>query len=268
MSKQVAAKLNGKAALVTGAAMGMGAAISEVYAKYGAKLCMIDMSPKVEEKAEELRKKHGAEIITRIANVTKPEDLKAAAEEMVKTFGRIDVACCNAGVCRLGNFLEMSEADRDFHIDVNIKGVWNTCKAVIPNMLENGGGNIVIASSVTGDIVADPGESAYALSKAALVGLMKALAIEFAGKNIRVNCSQLGYARTPMAESIAKQSNPDDPESALADMAKGIPVHRLADPSEVGELFAFLGCEESSYLTGSQIVIDGAATIRESNMGV
>ena len=71
-----------------------------------------------------------------------------------------------------------------------------------------------------------------------------------------------------MAESIAKQSNPDDPESALADMAKGIPVHRLADPSEVGELFAFLGCEESSYLTGSQIVIDGAATIRESNMGV
>ena len=162
------------------------------------------------------------EIITRIANVTKPEDLKAAAEEMVKTFGRIDVACCNAGVCRLGNFLEMSEADRDFHIDVNIKGVWNTCKAVIPNMLENGGGNIVIASSVTGDIVADPGESAYALSKAALVGLTKALAIEFAGKNIRVNCSQLGYARTPMAESIAKQSNPDDPESALADMAKGI----------------------------------------------
>ena len=105
MSKQVAAKLNGKAALVTGAAMGMGAAISEVYAKYGAKLCMIDMSPKVEEKAEELRKKHGAEIITRIANVTTPEDLKAAAEEMVKTFGRIDVACCNAGVCRLGNFL-------------------------------------------------------------------------------------------------------------------------------------------------------------------
>ena len=268
MSKQVAAKLDGKSALVTGAAMGMGAAISEVYAKYGAKVCMVDRVQSVEEKAAELRRKHGAEIITKIADVTDPAALKAAAEAAVKAFGRIDVACCNAGVCRLGDFLEMSDADRDFHIDINIKGVWNTCKAVIPNMLANGGRNIVIASSVTGDIVADPGESAYALSKAALVGLTKALAIEFAQKNIRVNCTQLGYARTPMAESIAKQSCPDDPESALADMAKGIPVHRLANPSEVGELFAFLGCEESSYLTGSQIVIDGAATIRESNMGV
>lgn len=116
--------------------------------------------------------------------------------------------------------------------------------------------------------VADPGESAYALSKAALVGLTKALAIEFAPKNIRVNCTQLGYARTPMAEAIARQSCPEDPESALAEMAKGIPVKRLASPDEVGELFAFLGSDESSYITGSQFVIDGAATIRESNMGV
>ena len=162
----------------------------------------------------------------------------------------------------------MTDKDRDFHIDVNIKGVWNTCQAVLPQMLAQGGGVIVIASSVTGDIVADPGESAYALSKAALVGLTKALAIEFAPKNIRVNCTQLGYARTPMAEAIARQSCPEDPESALADMAKGIPVKRLASPDEVGELFAFLGSDESSYITGSQFVIDGAATIRESNMGV
>lgn len=194
--------------------------------------------------------------------------MKAAVAAGVAAFGRIDVAACNAGVCRLGSFLEMTDKDRDFHIDVNIKGVWNTCQAVLPQMLAQGGGVIVIASSVTGDIVADPGESAYALSKAALVGLTKALAIEFAPKNIRVNCTQLGYARTPMAEAIARQSCPEDPESALADMAKGIPVKRLASPDEVGELFAFLGSDESSYITGSQFVIDGAATIRESNMGV
>ena len=261
-------KLQDKVAIITGAAMGMGASIAKIYAKYGAKLIMTDVSPTLSETAEAIRQEYGAQVIALQADVTKPEQLKAAVEAGLQKFGRIDVAACNAGVCRLGNFLEMSDKDRDFHIDINIKGVWNTCQAVIPSMLSQGGGAIVIASSVTGDIVADPGESAYALSKAALVGLTKALAIEFAPKNIRVNCTQLGYARTPMAEAIARQSCPDDPESALRDMAKGIPVKRLASPDEVGELFAFLGSDEASYITGSQFVIDGAATIRESNMGV
>ena len=266
--KVCARKLEGKAAIVTGAAMGLGEGIATVYAKYGADLLLIDMSEKVEETAEKLRKEYGANIATFIGNVTDPESLKAAAAKAKEIYGKIDILCCNAGVCKLAPFLESSDELRDFHIDVNIKGVWNTCKAVIPYMLEAGKGSVVIASSVTGDLVADPGEAAYALSKAALVGLTKALAIEYAGEGIRVNCSQLGYARTPMAEAIAKQSAPDDVEGALAEMAKGIPVKRLARPVEVGELFAFLGSDESSYITGSQFVIDGAATIRESNMGV
>lgn len=153
---------------------------------------------------------------------------------------------------------------RDFHIDVNIKGVWNVCQSVIPQMLKQGGGNIVIASSVTGDIVADPGEAAYAMSKAALVGLTKCLAVEYATRNIRVNCTQLGYARTPMVEKMAIESNPSDPESAINDIAMNVPMKRLAKPSEVGELFAFLGSDESSYITGGQFVIDGAATLPET----
>ena len=266
--KVCARKLEGKSAIVTGAAMGLGEGIATVYAKYGADLCLVDMSKKVEETAQHLRDEYGATVITAIANVTDRSDLEKAAADTAEAFGKIDILCCNAGVCKLAPFLEMSDEMRDFHIDVNIKGVWNTCKAVIPYMLDAGKGSVVIASSVTGDIVADPGEAAYALSKAALVGLTKALAIEYADQGIRVNCSQLGYARTPMAEAIAKQSSPDDVEGALADMAKGIPVKRLARPTEVGELFAFLGSDESSYITGSQFVIDGAATIRESNMGV
>lgn len=262
-------KLTGKAALITGAAAGLGAGIATAYAKHGAKMCLVDMSPRVEETAKQLREEYGVEIITQTANVTRLDDLKTAAAKTVEAFGRIDIACCNAGVCRLNPFLETSDADRDLHIDVNIKGVWNTCQAVIPNMLENGGGVIVIASSVTGDLVVDPGETAYALSKAALVGLTKALAVEYAPKNIRVNCSQLGYARTPMTEAMAKESNPADPESVFADMAKAIPIRRLAKPIEVGELFAFLGSDESSYLTGAQVVIDGGSTLPETvSMGV
>ena len=263
------AKLDGKTALVTGAAVGLGAGIAEVYAKYGARLCLVDVDAAVEETAARLRQEYGAEIITAVANVADKAQMKAAAAKTAEQFGRLDIACCNAGVCRLAPFEEMPDEMRDFHIDVNIKGVWNTCQAVIPYMLEQGKGSIVIASSVTGDIVADAGEAAYAMSKAALVGLTKCLAVEYASRNIRVNCTQLGYARTPMVEKMAVESNPADPESAIADIAKAVPIQRLGKPTEVGELFAFLGSDEASYLTGSQVVIDGGSTLPETmSMGV
>ena len=170
-------KLEGKVALITGAAAGLGEGIATAYAKYGAKLCMVDLSPNVEHTARRLREEYGAQIITVVANVAKKDEMKAAAAKTAEAFGEINVACCNAGVCRLAPFEEMTDEIRDFHIDVNIKGVWNTCQAVIPYMLKQGGGSIVIASSVTGDIVADAGEAAYAMSKAALVGLTKCLAV-------------------------------------------------------------------------------------------
>ena len=263
------AKLDGKTALITGAAVGLGAGIAEVYAKYGARLCLVDVDAAVEETAARLRQEYGAEIITAVANVADKAQMKAAAAKTAEQFGRLDIACCNAGVCRLAPFEEMPDEMRDFHIDVNIKGVWNTCQAVIPYMLEQGKGSIVIASSVTGDIVADAGEAAYAMSKAALVGLTKCLAVEYASRNIRVNCTHRGYARTPMVEKMAVESNPADPESAIADIAKAVPMQRLAKPTEVGELFAFLGSDEASYLTGSQVVIDGGSTLPETmSMGV
>lgn len=258
------AKLDGKVAIITGGAAGLGEGISEAYVKYGAKICMFDLSHDVEQTAERLRKEFNAEIITYVGSVADKKHLEEAVEKTVSQFGHIDIACCNAGVCRLAPFEQMSDEIRDFHIDINIKGAWNTCQAVIPYMLKQGKGSIVIASSVTGDIVADAGEAAYAMSKAALVGLTKCLAVEYADKNIRVNCSQLGYARTPMVEKMAMESNPNDPESAINDIARGVPMKRLANPIEVGELFAFLGSDESSYLTGSQIVIDGGSTLPET----
>ncbi|MBS4784722.1 MAG: SDR family oxidoreductase UcpA [Clostridiales bacterium] len=258
------AKLDGKAALITGAAVGLGEGIAEVYARYGAKLCLVDLDPAVEQTAERLRREYGTEVIAIVGNVADKEQMKAAAARTAEQFGAIDVACCNAGVCRLAPFEKMSDEMRDFHIDVNIKGVWNSCQAVVPYMLRQGGGNIVIASSVTGDLVADAGEAAYAMTKAALVGLTKCLAVEYADRNIRVNCTQLGYARTPMVEKMAMESNPADPESAIRDIAVGVPMKRLAKPTEVGELFAFLGSDESSYITGSQFVIDGGSTLPET----
>lgn len=137
-------------------------------------------------------------------------------------------------------------------------------KAVIPGMIEKGGGSVVIMSSVTGDMVADPGEAAYATSKAALVGLTKSLAREFADKNIRVNAICPGYVLTPLVEGMAKQSDPENPSRAIQAIADAVPLKRLADPCEVGELAAFLGSSESSYITGTQIVIDGGSTLPET----
>ena len=257
-------KLDGKVAIITGAAAGLGEGIATMYAKYGAKICMFDLSDEVNQTANKLKELYHCEIITYTGSVANKEDIKAAVKQTVEHFGKIDIACCNAGVCKLAPFEQMSDEMRDFHIDVNIKGVWNTCQAVIPYMLENKKGSIVIASSVTGDLVADAGEAAYAMTKSALVGLTKCLAVEYADRNIRVNCSQLGYARTPMVEKMALESNPNDPESAINDIAAGVPLKRLAKPTEVGELFAFLGSDESSYITGSQFVIDGGSTLPET----
>lgn len=257
-------KLDGKVAIITGAATGLGEGIAEAYVKYGAKICMVDLSKDVEATADRLRKEYNADIITCVADVANQKQMDDAAAKTVEAFGKLDIACANAGVCRLAPFEEMTDEIRDFHIDVNIKGAWNTCKAVVPYMLKAGKGAICIASSVTGDIVADPGEAAYAMTKAALVGLTKCLAVEYASRNIRVNCSQLGYARTPMVEKMAIESNPEDPEVAIQGIANNVPMGRLAKPIEVGELFAFLGSDEASYITGAQVVIDGAATLPET----
>ncbi len=258
------AKLSNKVAIITGAAMGLGEGIASTYAKYGAKICMIDLSATVEQTAERIRKEYQTEIITYVGDVSDKAQMRAAVQLTLDTFKTVDIACCNAGVCQLAPFEQMTDEMRDFHINVNIKGVWNTCQAVIPQMLKQGGGSLVIASSVTGDLVADAGEAAYAMTKSALVGLTKCLAVEYADRNIRVNCTQLGYAHTPMVDKIALQSSPENPEAAIKAIAQSVPMQRLAKPTEVGELFAFLGSDESSYLTGTQIVIDGGATLPET----
>ena len=188
----------------------------------------------------------------------------STAAEAAARFGQIDILVSNAGVCRLGGFLEASEEDRDYHLDVNVKGAWNICHAVLPYMKERQYGRVIIMSSVTGYMVADPGEAGYAMSKAALIGLTKALAREFAQDGITVNAICPGYVDTPMVQGIALQSDADDPQSVKQGIADATPLGRLADPQEVGDLAAFLGSDESRYITGTQIVIDGGSTLPET----
>lgn len=261
-------KLSGKTAFITGASKGIGEGIAKAYAACGANLILAARSSQTQELAAQLCRE-GCQAMAVEVDVTRPESIRQGICAGIERFGQIDILVNNAGVCKLGSFLEQSDEDRDFHIDVNIKGVWNVTKAILPYMIEQNYGKIIVMSSVTGDMVADPGEAAYAMTKAALVGFTKALAREVAEHHITVNAICPGYVMTPMVEGMAKQSCPDDPAGVIAGIASGVPLGRLADPIEVGELAAFLGSDESRYITGTQIVIDGGSTLPETvSMGV
>jgi NAD(P)-dependent dehydrogenase (short-subunit alcohol dehydrogenase family) len=170
----------------------------------------------------------------------------------------------NAGVLQYAHFLEMSDELRDWHFKVNIIGAWNCCKAIIPNMIKEKYGKIVNMSSVTGPIVVDEGQIAYATTKAALLGFTKALAREFVGYNITVNAICPGCILTPHLKGTANRVNPDNPQKVLDDIASGIPMGRLGTIEEIGDLAAFLSSDESSYITGTHFIIDGGSTLPET----
>ena len=257
-------KLEGKVALITGASKGIGEGIAKVYARQGANLILCARSDSTQEFCNQLEKQYGIKSIFVKTDVTKMDDCKNAVNKGINTFGKIDILVSNAGVCRLKNFLETDEDDYNFHLDVNVKGAWNICRAILPSMVENKNGKIVIMGSVTGYMVADEGEVGYATSKAALIGLTKSLAREFAKDGINVNAICPGYVDTPMANSIAMQSDANNPESVKQAIADATPLKRLASPEEIGDLAAFLGSDESSYITGTAMVIDGGSTLPET----
>ena len=261
-------KLEGKVAIVTGGAMGIGRGIVSVFLKYGATVVILDSSDKLKDTILDLNKRYPGMINGFIVDIRKQSVLDACFGEIKHTYGHVDILVNNAGVCKLASFEDMSEEIRDFHFDINIVGTWMVTHTFLP-LLKEKGGAIVNLSSVTGPLVADPGEVAYATSKAAVLGFTKSLAAELAKDNIRVNAIMPGYVETPMVEGMAKESNEEDPTSVILGIARAIPMGRLANPEEIGELAAFLASNESSYITGQGIVIDGGSTLPETNsMGV
>ena len=260
-------KLKDKVAVVTGGAMGNGLGIVKVFLKYGAKVAIIDYSDTLDDFLNEL-KKESNDVSGYKLDIRNMFDVTNAINDVIAKYGHIDILINNAGVCRLEKFENMDDELRDFHFDINIKGTWNVTKASLPYM-KNRNASIVNLSSVTGPMVADSGEVAYATTKAAVLGFTKSLAAELVEDNIRVNAILPGYIRTPMVDAMAKLSNHSNPESVVDGIAMGIPMKRLGNIEELGELAAFLSCDESSYITAQGIVIDGGSTLPETmTMGV
>lgn len=249
-------------AIVTGGAKGNGLGIAKALAAEGVRVAIFNRHAP-DKTVEELRKK-GMDVIGFTCDVSEKDNVEKCVKEVYEKFGSIDILVNNAGVLCYRPFLEMTDEERDYQLDVNIKGTWNMSKAVIPYMMKNDYGRIITVSSVTGEYVADPGAAGYGTSKAALIGFGKCLAMEFAGNGITSNIICPGFIRTPMVESMAKEARPEDPEAELSSYGGGIPVGRIGTPEDLGGLVTYLSSKESAFMTGAVITIDGGCVLPES----
>lgn len=256
-------KLQGKVAMVTGGAMGMGNGAAGVMAGYGATVILIDYSDHVFKAVEQLRH-DGHEASAYQIDVRDVGGLETVCKEVADCFGKIDILVNAAGVGDLEYFADVSEDFRDRMMDINFKGTWNACKAVVPYMLAAGYGKIVNFASVTGCMVVDPGMTVYAATKGAILAFTKALAVELAPHNITVNAILPGMVDTPMLDKSCQEACPEDPEKIKRAIAANIPMKRLGTAKEAGEVVAFLASDESSYVTGTHIVFDGGSTLPEN----
>lgn len=256
-------KLDGKIAVVTGAAQGIGYGSALAMAKHGATVILVDFADAVAETAESL-KSQGLSADYRICDVSSLEQVQGMVDDIISQYGKIDILHNNAGVNRRVRFEDVDVKTRDFIFGVNVFGVWNMTKAVYPHMMKAKYGRIVITSSVTGVKVTDEGQTTYGMTKGAVLSLAKSLAYEAGPYGITVNAILPGWVRTPKVEQVAADSRPEDPEGAMRDMAGFIPLHRLCRVEEVGELVAFLASDEASYITGTEMIIDGGSTLPET----
>lgn len=251
--------LEGKVAIVTGGAMGNGLGVVKTFLKEGVKVAILDYSESINETVKNLQ----GSVLGYKVDIRNKEEVKNIVKDIYNRYGNIDILVNNAGVCKLNDFMEMDDETRDFHFDINIKGTWNVTREVLNYMPK---GSIINLSSVTGPLVADPKEVAYATTKAAILGFTKSLAAELASKNIRVNAVMPGYILTPMVQNIAKESEPENPQSVIDGIASAIPLKRMGNTDELGDLVAYLASDRSSYITGQGIVIDGGSTLPETNI--
>ncbi len=243
-------RLDGKVALITGAAAGIGYAISELFAKQGARLVLLDLSEEVRNVAQELPGDHLA-IPCNVAENTK---IQAAVDKAVEKYGKIDILVNNAGVALLNKAAEVTEKEWDTTMAVNLRAPFFLAQAVAKVMTKNGGGQIVNMASQASVIALDR-HVAYCASKAAVVSMTEVLAIEWARAGITVNA----ISPTVVETALGKKAWAGEVGEA---MKQKIPVGRFAQPEEIASAALYLVSEHTRIMTGANVVIDGGYTIQ------
>jgi 3-oxoacyl-[acyl-carrier protein] reductase len=244
--------LDGRAAVVTGAARGIGFAIAQSFVGHGAQVVLGDIDRRAAWDAAEKLISEGARAVAMPCDVTAPGDVDALVQRCVDEFGGIDVMVNNAGITRDASMPKMSLEDFTAVVDVHLRGAWLGTRTAAAHMRSQGRGAVINVSSISGK-VGNFGQTNYSAAKAGIVGLTKAAAKELAAKGVRVNAVAPGLIRTAMTEAM--------PAAAWEAKMAEIPMGRAGEPSEVADVVTFLASDMASYLTGIVIEIAGGRHI-------
>ncbi len=240
--------LAGKTAIVTGAAQGIGRAIAEALAGAGADVAVADLDPGRSQETVAAIAKMGRRALNIKVNVADWNDAKAMVDQVVKEWGKVDILVNNAGITRDGLLLRMKEEDWNLVLQVNLNGTFNCTKAALQPMTKQRYGRIVNIASIVGAI-GNAGQANYAASKAAVIGLTKTVAREYASRAVTVNAVAPGFIDTAMTQQLSAEV-----KEALY---KQIPLGRLGQPSDVADAVKFLASDEAGYITGHVLHVNG-----------
>lgn len=249
-------RLDGKSAFVTGGARGIGKSVATAFAEAGADVAIVDVDiATAEATAAEIAAATGRRMTAIACDVTDPEKVDRMVDEVVKTYGKLDVAFCNAGICINEAAENMTYAQWSKVININLTGVFLTAQAAGRQMLKQGGGSIINTASMSAHIVNVPQpQCAYNASKAGVIQLTKSLAVEWAARNVRVNCISPGYIGTDLT------LNSPSLVPLIEQWNQMSPIHRLGKPEELQAICVYLASDASPFTTGGDFVVDGAFT--------
>ena len=247
--------LAGRVAVVTGGASGVGAPIASVFAQEQARVAIVDIDAAGAERAAAELRAGGAEAQAFETDLVDGAAVEAMAAAVLDRWGTIDILSANAGIYPSTPIEQIDDAFLDRIMNLNFKGAVHSIQACLPAMRAQGYGRVVLTSSITGNFVGAEGYSVYGASKAAMLGLMRGLALEVVGDGITINAILPGNVRTPVVEALD--------EEYMDWILRAIPMGRLAEPEELGWAARFLASEEAAYITGATIVLDGGQTLPE-----
>lgn len=250
-------RLGGKVAVVTGAGSGIGRATAQRFAREGASVVVADWNPAGGRETVDLIRSAGGEAVFVETDVSQADQAGRMVETALSGYGRLDILFNNAAIQVFGTIPDTSEADWHKVLDVNLKGVYLGCKYAIPPMIEQGGGSIINMSSILG-LVGDPAMPAYGATKGGILAMTKAMAQAHGRQNIRVNSICPGDVETPLVMEYFDQQ--PDPAAARQVVANEYALGRIARPDEIASVALFLASDESSFITGTYIVVDGGLT--------
>jgi NAD(P)-dependent dehydrogenase (short-subunit alcohol dehydrogenase family) len=254
-------RLAGRVGLLTGMASGIGRAGAELFASEGAAIVAMDLDAAAGEKAAAEITQRGGQAVFHHGDASDAADVSAAVARAVEAFGHLDLVWANAGVNVFKNVVDTTEDEWDRLIDVNLKGCFLAAKYAIPELIRAGGGTVLFTGSVN-SFVGDPGAPAYCASKGGILMLARAVALEYADRHIRVSCLCPGSTDTPFQEAALRGI----PDSVYEDLVRqehaAIRLGRYATPAEVAKAALFLSCDDTSFVTGSALTVDGGYTTK------